>query len=334
MLDEQVAFFADWARLSDCRPDADEMQVGDLSLRLRRMLVDGNCLLHLVNRRHQKKIRFPASPSVAFNLSTSTAVYAFAKDLFSKRTTFSATLDSFLSYSILKFNGTPFSIREVIKLVANNLGGVHFDAHKATQIAPADLNKAETVSALRLEMFHIAQATSAAIEELASLCSPFPDGSQFLRSYRVGNQREDVLHFESHQWMEASYPENTRTSSISILAVLEPLPQERKLSTLISFAFRDRSIFEAALSSEGDVRVSHSKGKKGIDLWLHDERVIRPIGKQIYLKVSLEKRGLNTALEIDLHGRSKTETFEYPIDDLNLQRCVLGSGPIDFHVAA
>lgn len=244
--------------------------------------------------------------------------------MFSRGTDFSNTLDNFLSFSILEINGVRISIREVIKLVANNLGGVHFDAHAATQIAPIEFKKDETVRALRLAMFHIAKATSAGVEELASLCSPFPDYNQFLGHYSAGDRGAHLLHFESHQWMEVQYPENTRTSAISILAVMEPLPQERKLSTLISFALRDASGCEVALSSDGDVKVCHSSRKKRIDLRLNDNRKIRPIGKQVYLRASIEKSGLNTVLEIDLHGRKKKESFEHPIDDLNLQRCVIG----------
>ncbi|MHA7888709.1 MAG: hypothetical protein ACX937_15245 [Roseicyclus sp.] len=324
MIDEELALFADWAKMRDCRSDVDEMEVGDLSLRLRRMLIDGNCLLHLVNRRHKRKVRFPSSPCSRLDLSASTTLHAFPKNMFSRDAAFSSTLDNFLSFTILEINGVRISIREVIKLVANNLGGVHFDTHAATQIAPIEFKKDETVRALRLAMFHIAKATSAGVEELASLCSPFPDYNEFLGHYSAGDQKAHVLHFESHQWMEVQYPENTRTSAISILAVLEPLPQERKLSTLISFALRDLSGFEVALSSEGDVKAFYSRGKKRIDLRLDDQRKIRPIGKRVYLKFSIEKNGLNTLLEIDLHGRKKKESFEYPIGDLDLQRCVIG----------
>ena len=108
--------------------------------------------------------------------------------MFSNDAALSIKLPEFLSHKILEINETPFSIRAVIKLVANNLGGVHFDYEAATKVAELDFKQGTTVQALQLAIYHIAKATSAALKELAALCTPFPDYGQFLGHYIAGEQ--------------------------------------------------------------------------------------------------------------------------------------------------
>jgi hypothetical protein len=255
MIDEEITFFSDWAKMRDCLPDIDEIEIGALSLQLRRMLIDGNPLVYIVNKKHRKKICFPALSPAEFRLSKRAILYCFPKNIYSDVASLSIKLEDFLFQKILEIDETPLTIIQVIKLVANNLGGVHFDHKAAAQEAQFDLRKDTTVQALRLAIYHIARATSAALSELASLCSPFPNYSQFLGHYSAGDERVSFLEFESQHWMEVKYPENTLTRSISVLSVLEPLPQKHKRAFLFSFEFRDMSSFDISLTNDGDFRV-------------------------------------------------------------------------------
>jgi hypothetical protein len=301
------------------------MEVGSLSLRLRRMLVDGKPLVNIVNRKHRKNIHFPLAPSVEHRLSKTVVLYVLPKDMLSTSTNLFVKMDDFLSHKILEIEGKSFSIKRVIKLVANNLGGVHFDYEAAIKDAQFNFKNRSIIQALRLAIYHIAKATSAALRELSSLCSPFPNYTQFLGHYSAEDDGLSTIKFESQDYLEVNYPENTVTSAISILSVLEILPQKYKKTCLISFKLRDTSTFDISLSSDGDVGACFSKEKNNLELCLCDNREIRPIGKKIYIRASLEKRALNTCLEIEVQGRVKAVNFEYPINKLDLMRCVIGA---------
>jgi hypothetical protein len=101
MIDNEIAFFSDWAKMRDCLPDIDEMEVGSLSLRLRRMLVDGKPLVNIGNRKHRKNIHFPLAPSVEHRLSKTVVLYIFPKDMLSNSTNLFVKMDDFLSHKIL-----------------------------------------------------------------------------------------------------------------------------------------------------------------------------------------------------------------------------------------
>lgn len=325
MIDEEIAFFSDWAKMRDCLPDADEIQVGALSLQLRRMLVDRRPLFHIVNRKYHKKILFPRAPSEKKSVSENVNIYLFPKEIISGGEYLSVKLPEFMSHRILEINETKFSIKDVIKLVANNLGGVHFDHEAATEVSQLDLKNSTIILSLKLAIYHIAKATSAALKDLADLCSPFPDYGNFLGHYSAGDAGRHFISFESQQWMEVKYPKNTVTPSLSVLAVLEPLPQEHKKAFLMSFELRDTAVFDISISSDGDIGAGYKRGKRKLDVLVEDARKIRPIGKKIYIRTSIEKKALSTSLEIEVQGRCAAETFDYPINNLDLMRCVIGA---------
>lgn len=325
MINEEIAFFSDWAKMRDSLPDADEIETGELSLRLRRMLIDGNSLLNIVNRKYRKKVRFPSPPLDEVRLSSRIVLYFFSRDLLSNDTGRSSNLTTFLSHRIVEIDEKQLSIAEVIKLVANNLGGVHFDHEAANRLVQFDFKNAHISAVLCMAIYHIAKATSAVLKEIADLCSPFPDYSHFLGHYSSGDEGASYIQFESHQWMEVNYVENTLTSAISVLSVLEPLPQKHDTAFLFSFDFRDSSYLDISITRDGDFGLCYLKGKNKLELILEDSRKTRPIGKQIFLKASIEKNGLNTRLELGVHGRGKTFTFEYPVAKFDLKRFVLGA---------
>lgn len=325
MIDEEITFFSDWAKMRDCPQDTDGIEVGSLSLRLRRMLIDQHRLMDTVKRKHRIKTRFPLPTASTIWFSDRSMLFEFPRDIFSNASVLSSSQNAFLNSKIVEIDGTPLSISQVIKIVANNLGGVHYDYDAAKREFRLNFESEVNVRVLRMAICSIAKATSAALCELAQLCYPFPDDS-LLGHYTPSSDSTYSLIFESGQFLETPYPENTVTSYLSIFSVIEPLPQIHSRSYLYSFEFRDGAFFDISIGAFGDFWACYSKGMAKLEVLHEDNKIVRPIGKQILLSASIEKNGLNTILSIGVNGRRKEMSFEYPISKIDLKSCASGAG--------
>ena len=90
---------------------------------LRQLLLDGDALLHLVNR------ELRAQPRFRVRMLTDEAKQGFAPEIYpdtDRSKTNDLQLKGFLAFSMGSSDGASITIREVIKFVAIALGGVHF----------------------------------------------------------------------------------------------------------------------------------------------------------------------------------------------------------------
>ena len=135
MIDQEISLFSDWSDLSQFRTGArltDPITAGEIALKLRRLLLDSNPLIHIVNRTKRLKIVIPIEQGSVEKISNSIYLMGSVKTndvgkiehpnrIISKR------IDQFLKFDILSIDRHSYSINSVITTVANNLGGVHFD---------------------------------------------------------------------------------------------------------------------------------------------------------------------------------------------------------------
>lgn len=97
---------------------------------LRKLILDSSPLLHLVNRSYKIKVRFPVVkdrviPKV--NCDPSFSMRNVYTDFFNENEVDWLKLDEFLAVSIIEDDKFQYSIRDVILLIANKCGGIHFD---------------------------------------------------------------------------------------------------------------------------------------------------------------------------------------------------------------
>lgn len=97
---------------------------------LRQLLTDGGRLVHLVNREYRLRLEFvvpdgsdpaPFGPMVQWVDVSARAAQERTCDL-----------DRFLAYKVLHFEKDAFSVKEIIRAVANKGGGVHLEVRTST----------------------------------------------------------------------------------------------------------------------------------------------------------------------------------------------------------
>lgn len=123
---------------------ADEYSMLRASGLMRQLLLDGDRLVHIVNRKHKINISFPVCGR-AFGqhvLKNSPSTYMRLNGIHRSGSMSQheelISLDKFLSEPLLKFHDDLYSVKDVISHAANTLGGVHLGSPKT--------NKGKTLS--------------------------------------------------------------------------------------------------------------------------------------------------------------------------------------------
>ena len=242
MIDQEISLFSDWSDLSQFRTGArltDPITAGEIALKLRRLLLDSNPLIHIVNRTKRLKIVIPIEQGSVEKISNSIYLMGSVKTndvgkiehpnrIISKR------IDQFLKFDILSIDRHSYSINSVITTVANNLGGVHFDVKNIDSKIKFDPKLPNNAAALILSICTIAKLVSIGLRELAESCSPFPPYDKCIGHYSA---EPGVIDFEPNQFLSTSYDGKLpETRSFAIFAVLEMKPQNVDKAVLFTWA--------------------------------------------------------------------------------------------------
>jgi hypothetical protein len=119
----------------------DEYTIIKASGRLRLLLIDGNCLMDVVNRPHLLKIAFDVSDPWHFpgdntlddaGLDHLVMIDAISPDsALPNKPTLRLKRDAFLNFSVAKIKGLDVSIHDVIDRCAHVEGGIHYGRLKS-----------------------------------------------------------------------------------------------------------------------------------------------------------------------------------------------------------
>jgi|TARA_R110000851_G_scaffold259201_1_gene411720 hypothetical protein len=234
------------------------------------MLVDGNPLIHLVNRDKRQNIKIPLQNFSKKSLGRE--AYIFNSIDFNDvgnpvepGLVYNLSVQKFLSHSILEISGKKLSIREVIKLVANNLGGVHFEEGGWRKVVNFDPHIPSNSYALRSAILAIAKSVSSGTQGLSKLCSPFPDYSRFLGHYDVN---PGVVDFDDSQCMNVKYRRVDSFTSIAILSVMELKPQPHDESVFFLMQGSGNDFIKIFFTPLGDMCLEVTWGEIGFGQFL------------------------------------------------------------------
>lgn len=328
MIDKQIALFADWADLEKCPAIVDEIRAGELSVKLRRLLLDQNPLVHLANKTKQLRIRFPMQNLSVRQLDQNISVIGAVDTngvgrIIFPRLVLGFTLKDFLKHKILSIDGRALSVREVIKSVADFLGGVHFDEKKWKQKLKFDPYSPANCKALSLAICAIAKATSMGICDLAKACSPMPPYDDFLCHYDIN---PGVLDFDHDKWMDTQFDADTKCDAISIIAVLELKPQSHKVATFYTLQDSpDSEALKISFTPTGDLVVDVNWAGAEMSIDLKDDGEIRPIGKTVILSVVVEATDKRIRVRMAINGHSCAHESECNYKTIIPFRAVLGA---------
>jgi hypothetical protein len=180
MDDPKLIFKYKYEKLRELLKGGPEAQLLDIAAILRHLLVDKQTLVDVVNQEYRLQIRFkvfrsaseiaqespmPGAESTFVFTGTTWPPFAPLKEI---------KKDEFLDFDLLYLNETRFTVKQIIKFCANQLGGIHFERNSsdpedhilrklnnAFQIAGAST----ALSSLQL----IGKTTIVALEELYNL---------------------------------------------------------------------------------------------------------------------------------------------------------------------
>jgi hypothetical protein len=182
MDDPKAIFKYKYERLQELLKGGPEVQLLDVAAILRHLLLDGEPLVDIVNREFRIPIRFKVFRSATEiyerdKLAGSTSTFVFVGNT---RPPFAPLReikkDKFLNFDLYYLDGTKFTVKQVIRLCANELGGVHNqkDFSKSEEQMLRTLNKAFSiggVSSALAALQLIGSTTIEALEKLYSLVS-------------------------------------------------------------------------------------------------------------------------------------------------------------------
>lgn len=310
MIDQEIALFADWSNLSRFITGdriADPIGAGEIALKLRRLLLDSKPLIHLVNKNKRFKIHFPTENESFDNISHSTKVVGNIKtndvgQILKKDRIVLKNHSQFLNHTILIIEKESYSVKNIISLIANNLGGVHFDQNHLDNKISFDPNYKNNSIALILSICTIAKMVSIGIRELAESCSPFPHYSEFISHHTAD---PGVVDFDPNQYLAGTYDGKIDgIESFAIYSVLELKPQLCESSVFYTLQDGpDSEVLKISFSYLGDLIIDLNWNGAKICLKMLDEGKLRPVGKLVFLAVRVEAMKDSIKLSCQINDR-------------------------------
>lgn len=324
MIDKGTALFIDWCELDRCPDRITSRKAGAISLILRRLLLEN--LIHENNRQHRLNIRFPIQPLSRVTHSGRASFEGVPEfqdvgKLKYPKLVVPYRLSAFLAHKLLCLDGQRYSIRDLVNLMANKLGGVHFDKSLVRGDLPFDPYDPEVANALCAALVIIARATCLAIGQLAKKCSPLPSYDQCIGHYQVGR---GVVDFDEHSWMETDLSNVGAISELAWSAVLEPKPIRSEQEIIYSLAGHADEQINILLNYNGDLSLDLQFPPNYQRVTLSDRGRVRPIGKTIYIQIALSG-GEQQSGRLEMQGHRSGFKLKEPIAQFAPKRAVLGA---------
>lgn len=208
-MNSEVLFTRRYNELFEFRYSLDYYRILKSSAIIRQLLIDEKPLIHLVNKNLKHKIEFiidntfyqEIAPKINI-LCTSTEPENLA--IINSKGLRKFSLDKFLNFGILDFNGSEFTVIEIIKFASNKQGGVHFDDSKTqseiklkTAFNTLD---SEKILALEFTIKCIVEIVLIALRPIKGSLLILPDYKHVLAHYDLSKTGIGVI-FEGKQWM-------------------------------------------------------------------------------------------------------------------------------------
>jgi hypothetical protein len=163
-MDAETLFLHRCQQLNEATKPTDELSMVDAAAKLRQLLLDSSALIHKANANHRLKLQFAVGDfrnkpdaytailSLEDGLDPTTRPPGSPEKILS--------LDGFLGHPIVYLHTHPHSVRDVIKLCSDVLGGVHLTNNpKERQRLLADYSSSVSIGGL-----------PGAIRQMAAIC--------------------------------------------------------------------------------------------------------------------------------------------------------------------
>jgi hypothetical protein len=128
-MDANTLFLERCRQVEELTKSQAEIDLLDLSARLRQLLLDGNSLIHQVNKNHRLKLSFVVgtfrNPPDEYTKVASLEDGLDPETRPSGSPSEQVNLDGFLGHKTLYLNGHGHSVRDIIKHASDAAGGVH-----------------------------------------------------------------------------------------------------------------------------------------------------------------------------------------------------------------
>lgn len=131
-MEAKALFIQKMGELHEALYSSDQYKMLNSSAILRQLLLDESPLIHIVNKTYKIKLVFKVRKNdfLEFPENVPKPSIRVINPRLSIQGEEYINLNKFLSFKVAIVDNQPFTIREIIKFVANVLGGVHFDSAK------------------------------------------------------------------------------------------------------------------------------------------------------------------------------------------------------------
>ncbi|MDF2231040.1 hypothetical protein P2H44_00585 [Albimonas sp. CAU 1670] len=324
MIDPELSFYFDHQTLRRLSPPIEAKKLAAVSLALRRVLLEN--LLSLANKSARERVYFRFAPDRMIDAGNGWTLLGAEVD--AKNHIYGAddgeplSLGKFLGTTVIFRGKTRLTTRDIIDLLANKFGGVHFDTKFMRENSKL-LSDESFLRALQIGAWIISQTTAAATAKVASACNPLPDYAYFIAHYNV---ESGTLEFEPQHWMHSDGM-NFDGSEFMVICALHCYPTKRPENVI--FSVEDDHQNEA-------LRVSHDQigsitahlqigGSRQEPVELSCTPRQSPINTGTLIAVSLriENRVLRVGIETINHSKEAFRKVE--VDTINISRFVIGA---------
>jgi hypothetical protein len=137
MDDPKLIFKYKYEKLRELLKGGPEAQILDIAAILRHLLVDKQTLVDVVNQEYRLPIRFKVFRSASESAEQSkmpgeTSTFVFTGTVWPPFAPLKEIKkDEFLDFDLLYLDGTRFTVKQIVKFCANQLGGIHFERNSS-----------------------------------------------------------------------------------------------------------------------------------------------------------------------------------------------------------
>ncbi|MDJ1017109.1 MAG: hypothetical protein QNJ35_11405 [Paracoccaceae bacterium] len=325
MIDPRLLLYSDWRRLEACPKNLSLSAAGEASLCLRRLLLDQHRLIDVCNKKPRFKIRYPHPQDsdldrVGIMKDEVHGSIAGPPSLSRNRDLFK--IDDYLGLKVLEVDSVPLSVRDVIDLHANKLGGVHYDSSGATEFGIDSLD-AKSVDDLISCLYLICRSSVAALRELADYCSPLPKEQDLISQHRIDGHGR--LIFESNQFMKMEIKHEIGLSELVVAGVFELNITHADDVLLFSIEGFGGFRFEVGYDRSGDIFARARLGYINARCEVRNDWKLRLIGKRVFIIASILTGDGRLKIDLDVMGRLSEAEEGCPLTQFTLRRAGLGA---------
>lgn len=234
--------------------DNSEYSLLKASAILRLFLIDGNSLIDIVNKKYRLKIVYQIDTTFNINYQDGSRLICTPTKIGDLAVRYSRNLqnfkrDEFLKLQILETKLGSFSVREIIKFLANKEGGVHYEVPKNDE----PLNKID-FSTLLKAIIQIGRIVLLSLERLKNELIKYPNELPILAHFK--SDADKHIFFQGNkQFLETRDMQESIKNGFGLLFELNILHQPKSGDRIIYEVGGDKYCFnfKAKLTNNGSL---------------------------------------------------------------------------------